>query len=62
VPRADLSEARKRCLEQLSRFPQGLLNLDQTATSYPVHYSGGLENALAEVRRRLEGAARAGRT
>lgn len=62
VPRTDLSEARNRCAAQLSRLPQELLSLAQAASPYPVHYSERLENALAEVRRHLEGAARAGRT
>jgi nicotinate phosphoribosyltransferase len=59
VPRADLGDARKRCLEQTALLPKELLSLG-AATSYPVHYSQPLEDSLAEVRRRLEGAARVG--
>ncbi len=61
VPRTDLSEGRKRCLDQAERLPRELLSLGPAATAYPVHYSQPLEDSLAEVRRRLEGAARVGR-
>jgi len=58
APRTDLTEARKRCSEQLARLPEYLRNLGETPVSYPVHYSERLENSLADVRRRLAAAAR----
>jgi nicotinate phosphoribosyltransferase len=57
-PRTDLVEARARCSEQSARLPQPLLNLDGQPAPYPVRNSERLENLLAEVRRRLERAAR----
>lgn len=60
--RTDLVEARKRCLEQLARLPKELLQSGEAEAPYPVRHSERLENSLAEVRRRLDGAARAGHT
>lgn len=57
-PRTALSEARKRCSEQLARLPRRLLRLEQEEALYPVRHSEPLENLLNEMRRRLERVAR----
>jgi nicotinate phosphoribosyltransferase len=62
VPRTGLSEGRKLCVDQTGRLPKELLSLDPAATAYPVRYSQGLQDSLAEARRRLQGEARASRS
>ncbi len=58
APRTELSEAQKRCGEQVARLPQRMLDLKQQEALYPLRHSEKLENLLNDVRRRLERAAR----
>src|SRR5262249_38739162 len=66
-PAAELTEARKRCLEGLERLPEGVRyahlgrlagTANRRASSYPVRHSARLEELFEQVRRRVERAAR----
>jgi nicotinate phosphoribosyltransferase len=57
APRTNLTEARKRCGDQIARLPKTLRDLDEKGASYPVRHSERLEQLLGEVRLRLERAA-----
>ena len=57
----DLNEARQRCLRDLERLPERVVQLRPMATSaggYPVRHSQRLEALLEHVRRRVERVAR----
>src|SRR5712692_8164529 len=57
----DLNEARQRCLRDLERLPERVVQLRPMAASagrYPVRHSQRLEALLEQVRRRVEGVAR----
>jgi nicotinate phosphoribosyltransferase len=56
-----LNEARQRCLRDLERLPERVVQLRPMAASaggYPVRHSQRLEALLEQVRRRVEGVAR----
>jgi nicotinate phosphoribosyltransferase len=60
LPATELEEARRRCLADLERLPESVLDLHPPYPSagYPVRYSVRLEDLLDEVRQRVERAAR----